>query len=67
MRRTKNISKRIATAILAAALTMTSASATVLFNPMVVYAETLPDNNDTSGTVDISNGDDMEIKFGQDL
>ncbi len=64
MRRTKNISKRIATAILAAALTMTSASATVLLNPTVAYAETLPDNNDTSGTVDVSAGDSMVNNYG---
>ena len=65
MRRTKNISKRIAAAILAAALMMTSTSATVLFNPMVVYAETLPDNNDISGTVDVSEGDRMTNNNGR--
>lgn len=65
MRRTKNISKRIAVAILAAALTMTSASATVLLNSTVVYAITLPDNKDTSGNVKISNGDDMEKNLGK--
>ena len=64
MRRTKNISKRIAVAILAAAITMTSTSATVLLNPTVVYAAQVDDNNDTSGTVDISAGNCMENNYG---
>ena len=68
MRRTKNISiktKRIATAVFAAALMMTSASATVLLNPMVVYAGQVDDNTDTSGTVDVSEGDHMTNNNGK--
>lgn len=67
MRRTKNISikpKSIAAAILAAALMMTSASATVLLNPLVVYAAQVDDNYDTSGTVDVSEGDSMNNNRG---
>ncbi len=67
MRRTKNISikpKSIAAAIFAAALMMTSASATVLLNPTVVYAGNVNDNNDTSGTVDVSEGDSMNNNRG---
>ncbi len=65
MRRIKNISKRIAVAILAEAIMMTSASATVLLNPTVVYAAQVDDNNDTSGTVNVSEGDSMSKNKGK--
>ncbi len=65
MRRTKNISKRVAVVILAAALMMTSTSATVLLNPTVVYAAQVDDNIDNSGNVNVSEGDRMTNNNGK--
>ncbi len=63
MKKTKNISKKVAMTILAAALTMTQVSATVVMNPTVVMAQTL-DNNPNGETTSVPVGDYMSCNAG---